>query len=314
MTTTDERTVSAERLKRLSVAVSVTLMAVLVAIKLVAWLASGSLVVLSSLLDSALDLVSALISAWSIRQSVQPADEDHRFGHAKAEPAAALVQSVFIAASGLLIAVESVQRLIDGAPIALAPQAAGLMLLSAALVLALILFQRSVVRRTGSMAIAAEADNYRGDMLAYAAVIGALIATHLTGFAWIDPVIALAISGFLFWNARRVAAGSLDVLMDRELDDDVRERIVAIAEAHPGTHGVHDLRTRTDGIRNFFELHLEIDGSLTLHDAHDIADEVETEIKQAFAPAEVLVHLDPAGLAEDRLDDAIREAEQDRSG
>lgn len=301
-------------LKRLSVMVSVSVMVVLVVIKLVAWLASGSLVVLSSLLDSALDLISALISAWSIRHANQPADAEHRFGHAKAEPAAALVQSVFVAASGLLIAVEAVQRLFAGDAIALAPQAAGLMVLSAVLVGGLIIFQRHVVRRTGSLAIAAEADNYRGDMLAYAAVIAALLATEATGARWIDPVIALAIAGFLLWNARRIAIGSLDVLMDRELDEGVRERILAQAESEPGVHGAHDLRTRSDGARNFVELHLEVDGRQTLAQAHRIAHRVSERIRDDLAPAEVLVHLDPHGLEEDRLDDAIEAAENRKQG
>lgn len=301
-------------LKRLSVMVSVSVMVLLVAIKLVAWLASGSLVVLSSLLDSALDLISALISAWSIRQANQPADAEHRFGHAKAEPAAALVQSVFVAASGLLIAVEAVQRLFAGDAIALAPQAAGLMVLSAVLVGGLIVFQRHVVRRTGSLAIAAEADNYRGDMLAYAAVIGALLATEATGARWIDPVIALAIAAFLLWNARRIAMGSLDVLMDRELDEDVREQILVQAESEPGVHGAHDLRTRSDGVRSFVELHLEVDGRQTLAQAHRIAHRVSERIRDDLAPAEVLVHLDPHGLEEDRLDDAIEAAENRKQG
>jgi ferrous-iron efflux pump FieF len=165
--------------------------------------------------------------------------------------------------------------------------------------MALVQFQKFVVRRTSSVAITADSLHYTGDVMINGSVIVSLGLAMTLGWTWTDPVFALAIAGYLLFNAWHIALSSLDLLMDRELPDDDRERIKQIARAHPEVRNLHDLRTRSSGQRGFIQLHLEMDGNLRLMDAHRIADEVEKAIGAEFPSHEVIIHEDPAGIRED---------------
>jgi ferrous-iron efflux pump FieF len=297
------------RLNRRAATFSLAVAATLVLAKLGAWLITDSIALLTSLVDSGVDLLASLVTLISLRQAALPPDRAHRFGHGKAEPLGAFAQAGFVAGSALILASESVQRLIAPQPVSQARLGIAVMLLAILLTGALVLYQRSVVRRTGSIAIRADSLHYRGDLLMNLAVIAALALTELTGSPLIDPLFALAIVAVLLYGAAGVGRQALDMLMDRELPADKRVHIRELALDHPAAQGVHDLRTRRAGADVFIELHLELAGELPLERAHDITHEVEARIREAFPDADIIVHQEPAGLEDERLDHKIAAVE-----
>jgi ferrous-iron efflux pump FieF len=290
----------AGRLMRHATLASVAVAATLIGVKLVAWGLTGSVSVLSSLVDSVMDVFASVVNFVAVRHALQPADREHRFGHGKAEPLAGLGQSAFIAGSAAFLIIEAVSRLLAPRLVEHVAVGIGVMVFSIAVTVVLVVFQRYVVRKTGSTAVGADALHYETDVLINGSVIVSLLCSSLLGWRWADPVFGFAIAVYLLWGAWRIAKRALDVLMDREFFDEDRSRLRSIVLAHPKVKGMHDLRTRSSGIQPFVQLHLELDGDMTLNEAHDIADEVEERIKQAFPGAEVIIHQDPEGLVEEQ--------------
>ena len=294
--TTDQ----AARLMRLATYASVSTAGMLVVVKFGAWLYTDSVSLLSTLLDSLLDAAASIVNLLAVRHALTPADREHRFGHGKAEPLAALGQSTFIAGSAIFLTIEAGHRLY--APRAVEHAGAGIAVMVFAIAVTLVLtrFQAYVVRKTGSVAIQADSLHYVGDLLVNGAVILALLAVSQLGWIHADPLFGLGIAGYILYNAWKIARGALDMLMDRELPEEARQRIKEIALSHAAVLDLHDLRTRTSGRQTFIQLHLEMDGKMPLHDAHDVADAVEAELLRAFPEAEVIIHEDPHGIEERR--------------
>jgi ferrous-iron efflux pump FieF len=294
-----------QKLRRLATYASITVASVLIVAKLGAYLVTDSVAMLSSLLDSTIDLLASLVTAWGVASALRPPDHDHRFGHAKAEPLAALAQAAFIIGSSVLLAYEAISRLYT--PHIIERETLGYITMGVAIVVTLILvqFQGFVSRRTGSMAISADKIHYMGDVAVNIAVVVVFALHQITGADWLDPVFAIGISALLSISAIRIAGQALHVLMDRELPDADRDAILAIVKAQPSVLGVHDLRTRTDSERLFIEFHLEHDENMTLKDAARISAKIVAAIVAKFPNADVSIHQDPAGLVEERLDQQI---------
>jgi ferrous-iron efflux pump FieF len=291
---------NASRLMRLATYASVLVASVLILAKLVAWLATDSVSMLSTLLDSVLDVAASLVNLFAVRHALTPADREHRFGHGKAEPLAALGQSAFVAGSAVLLIVEVVRRF--WRPQAVENGEIGILVMmgSIAVTAVLVLFQRHVVRKTGSLAISADRLHYLGDVLVNSAVIVALALTELLGWNWLDPAFGALIAAYILYTAWSIARSSFDMLMDRELPEEERQRIRSIATAHPQVRALHELRTRASGPSIFIQFHLEMAGEMSLYEAHRIADQVENQILAAYPGAEVIIHEDPSGVAERR--------------
>ncbi len=289
----------AGRLMRLATWASVAVAATLVVVKAATWWLTGSISVLSSLVDSLMDVMASLVNLFAVRHALQPPDAEHRFGHGKAESLAGLGQSVFIAGSAVFVTVEAVGRLLTPQPVEHAYVGIGVMVFSIVATVALVAFQRYVVGKTGSTAIGADALHYQTDVLVNGSVIVSLALSSLLGWHRADALFGLAIALYLLLCAWRIARRALDVLMDREFADDDRARIRDIVLAHPKVKGMHDLRTRSSGIQPFIQLHLELDGDIPLSEAHEIADQVEARIKERYSRAEILIHQDPEGLIEE---------------
>lgn len=285
-------------LMRLATRASVAVALILIATKVVAWLLTGSISILSSLIDSLMDVLASAINLFAVHHALQPPDAEHRFGHGKAEPLAGLGQSAFIAGSAVLLTIEAVRRLFEPQAVAAVEIGIAVMVFSMALSALLVAFQRYVARRTGSTVIAADALHYESDVLINGSVIVSLGLSHWLGWHAADPVFAIIIAGYLLRGAWTIAQKSLDVLMDREFPDEERARITEIALSHAEVTGMHDLRTRRAGLQQFIQLHLQMDGGKRLREAHEIADEVEAWICEAYPGAEVIIHQDPEGLAE----------------
>jgi ferrous-iron efflux pump FieF len=293
---TTTHAIEGARLLRLATVASVVVATVLVLGKLGAWMLTDSVSLLSSLIDSLMDVAASLVNLVAVRHAHTPPDPEHRFGHGKAEPLAGLGQAAFITGSGLFLLVEAIHRRIDPQPIEVGGIGIAVMIVSMALTIGLVRFQLHVVRRTGSTAIDADALHYRTDILVNGAVITAILLADHLGWTWADPAFALAIVAYILTSAWRIALRSLDLLMDREFPDADRARIRSIVLAHPEALNMHELRTRSSGVQPFIQFHLELDPHLSLLRAHEISDAIEAKVKAAFPGAEVIIHQDPAGM------------------
>jgi ferrous-iron efflux pump FieF len=290
----------AGRLMRLATYASVSVAVGLIAIKVIAFVLTDSVSMLSTLIDSLLDIAASLINLLAVRTALAPADREHRFGHGKAEPLAAMGQSAFIAGSAVFLLVEAGNRLFNPSPIQNTSIGLAVMAISIAATIVLVGFQRYVIRRTGSVAIQADSLHYLSDLFVNIAVVVSLLLWRQFGWAFVDPLFAAGIGCYILWTAWRIAQGAFDLLMDRELPDAARRKIRDIALAHHEVRDLHDLRTRSSGQATFIQFHLELDGDIPLSRAHTVSDEVEDAILVAFPGAEVIIHQDPAGLAEQR--------------
>jgi len=288
------------RLMRLATYASVAVALTLIVVKLVAWFMTDSISLLSTLIDSLLDAAASLVNLFAVRHALAPADREHRFGHGKAEPLAALGQSTFIAGSAIFLVIEAGNRLVTPQPIAKGEVGIFVMIFAIVVTFALTRYQKYVVHKTGSVAIQADSLHYVGDLLVNAAVIVALVLVAQFGWNIVDPIFAIAIAGYILKTAWEIARGAYDMLMDRELPEEERARIKDIALAHPDVIALHDLRTRTSGPQTFIQVHVEMDGAMSLYRSHAVADEVEASLLEAYPEAEVIIHQDPHGIKEDR--------------
>lgn len=284
------------RLLRLASTASVLVALVLIAAKGMAWFMTDSVSLLASLIDSVMDSAASLINLLAIRYALVPADEDHRFGHGKAEALAGLGQAAFICGSAMFLLLEAVDRLFN--PVEL--QATGLgiavMLFSLVLTGALVVLQRYVIHRTRSTAIRADSLHYFGDVLVNISIIVAL-ALAAAGWQSLDAWFGVAIAFYIVWNAWEIARDALVHLLDREVSDEVRGEILRLAESRPGVIGVHDLRTRLSGQQMFVQMHLELDRDMPLWQAHAVAEDVELAIRTHYTNCDVIVHEDPVAVA-----------------
>ncbi|GBD42369.1 Ferrous-iron efflux pump FieF [bacterium HR39] len=288
---------------------SVATALVIAGLKLAGALVTGSMALLASLADSVADLAASAITLLSVRIAAQPPDRHHRFGHGKAEALAAIAQGTLVAGATLLLAVEAVRRLLEPRPPEVPGVGVSVMLASMALTVALIAYQRRVVRRTGSRAIDADSLHYRTDLLSNGVVLAALLAAQAGFPAWLDPLVALGIAAWLFHGSWRIVRGAVDELMDRELPPDVRERVLAVVWGFPEVRGVHDLRTRRSGHVIFVEMHAEFDPDMPLREAHAVTERIETAVRRELPGAVVVIHQEPAGLPHAKLDRLIARQE-----
>lgn len=290
-------TASAEhgRLLRLATYASVTTAAVLILVKLAAWLLTGSVSVMASLLDSLMDAAASLVNLFAVHYSLRPPDVDHRFGHGKAEALAGLGQSAFIAGSALFLSLHAVERLLNPEPLTQVGVGIAVMGFAIVATLALLAVQRHVIRRTQSTAIRADALHYATDLAANTATLVALV---LASWGWpaLDPLFALGIAAYILYSAYQIARDAVNLLMDRELDPQVRGAILRAAAAVPGVLGVHGLRTRRSGPTPVIQLHLAVADELPLIEAHRISLAVEAALLDLMPGADVIIHQDPASL------------------
>ncbi|MSO70422.1 MAG: cation diffusion facilitator family transporter [Alphaproteobacteria bacterium] len=275
---------------------SVSVAVVLTAVKLAAWLATGSVAMLSSLVDSVLDAFASMTTMWALAHALTPADHEHRFGHGKAEPLASVGQAAFIAGSASFVLIEAVRRLWQPTPITATTLGIGVMVLAIAATLALLVYQHHVVRLTGSLAISGDSLHYAGDLLTNLAVILSLVLGGIFGFTLADPLLGTAIAVYLLYGSWTLARRALAMLMDEELPEAERARLSAIILAQSEVKAIHDLRTRASGPHRFIQFHLELDGALSLIAAHAVADRVEAAVRKEFPESEVIIHQDPAGV------------------
>jgi ferrous-iron efflux pump FieF len=277
---------------------SVTVAAVLVTIKIAAWLASGSVALLASTADSGLDLVASLITFFAVRYAAAPPDAEHRFGHGKAEAFASLVQGGLVFASAALIGREAISDLM--APKAIQDSGWALAVMGASIVLTglLIVAQNRVLKATSSVAVSGDRAHYATDLASNAIALAGIGLAAWLGIKSLDAVAALAIAAVLLWGAVSVFREASSQLMDRELSDDARAKIVALMTEDRRLTDVHQLRTRASGPYVHMQMHVDLDPQLTLEVAHEVIVAAENRVLSAFPSADIIIHADPRGRAE----------------
>ncbi|RGP41809.1 Protein p34 [Altererythrobacter insulae] len=267
----------------------------LVVIKLWATWRTSSTAMLGSLADTALDLVASIATLIGVWIAAQPADKNHRFGHGKAEALAAIFQVMLITLSAGGIALRAISQLAEGTETAAAEEGIAVSVIAIVATLALLAWQRHVIRQTGSLAIKTDHLHYQSDLLLNLAVIAALVLDQYFNVGIADPLMGLAIALWLGWNAWQSGGDAIDHLMDREWPEDKRQELVAIAAQHPELESLHDLRTRTSGDRDFVQFHVDLPGGMSVAQAHDIIERVEADLLRHFPDTELLIHIDPEG-------------------
>ncbi|WP_068875153.1 MULTISPECIES: cation diffusion facilitator family transporter [unclassified Phenylobacterium] len=292
--TAAETAVLTRRVTMLSVATA----AVLVTLKLAAWIVSGSTAMLASMADSGLDLVASLATAFAVRYAVAPPDAEHRFGHGKAEAFASLLQAGLVFASAALIAREAVSDFLDPHPLRQEGWAVAVMAVSTLLTGALITAQTRVLRRTASVAVSGDRAHYATDLASNLVALVGIAASAWLGINGLDAAAALVIAALLLWGAVGVFREASGQLMDRELPDEERAQIVALATEDPRLTDVHQLRTRASGPYVHIQMHADLDPQLTLEAAHAVIVAAEKRILAAFPAADIIIHADPRGRAE----------------
>ncbi|MGB4058407.1 MAG: cation diffusion facilitator family transporter [Alphaproteobacteria bacterium] len=284
------------RMALLAGGASVVTVAILIVIKLYATVQTGSASVLASLIDSIVDANVSLMTFWAIHISLKPADEDHRHGHGKIEGLAALMQAAFIGGAGVFLLLESVGHFVGGGRLeADNTVAIAIMVVSAVLSQSLVMVQKYTMKHAPSLAVEADHAHYASDVFINLGVVAVLLAISAGAPAWLDPAFAVAVAIYLGLTVHKIAGKGLDMLLDRELTGDARERITKKVLSHKYVMGMHDLRTHKSGMRVFISFDIELDPSLLLYNAHEIVREVEYELLMDFPHAEILIHADPHG-------------------
>lgn len=265
----------------------------IVLLKLSAAIVTNAAAALASFMDALLDMLVSMLNFFALRYALKPADDDHRFGHGKAEALMALFQAAFLTAAAVLLSYQGISRFFSPEPVGALQSGIWLTLVCTGLTLVLVLAQRWIIRRTGSLAVQADLAHYQSDILLNAAVLLALVLVA-NSLLWADAVMSLLIAGYLLWNAQQLARTSFTHLLDAELAPGLRQQIVAELLQLPQVLGVDQLRSRRSGPRVFVQLRLVLPDQLSLLQAHDIADVAERKIALLFSDAEVIIHVDPA--------------------
>lgn len=296
----------AKRLLRLASRASVATAIFLLIIKTLAYWMTGSVSIMASLLDSLMDIVASVINLLAIRVALTPADKEHPFGHGKAEALAGLGQATFIAGSAFFLMFQASNRIQHPQQIVAMDIGIIVMLISIVVTGLLIVFQRHVIKHTNSVAIRADSMHYLTDLLTNTMVIVALILAWW-GFQWMDPVMALLMGLYILYCAWQIIWESIQLLLDRELSDEIQQSIRDLVLADKDIEAIHELKTRGSGNAQFIQLHLEMDGNMSLFEAHIISDRVMDSLSNAFPAAEVLIHQDPYNDAPDQQQRIIRD-------
>ena len=280
---------------------SLLIASTLIVLKFYGWTATNSVSLLGSLADSLIDFLASIFVFIAITYSFLPADAKHRFGYDKSEGLAAFIQSLLIGISGIYVCFEAITRLLNPSQQINQPNIAiWIILVSIALTLALIMYQKYVVNKSQSMAIESDQYHYITDTFINLSVLFSIVITGWTRFIFMDAVVGLLISGVVLYTAFTLLKKSFKILLDQEIQSSYRNQIREIALQHPQVLGFHDLRTRDTGRKYIIQFHLELDPNMSLLDSHKITDEVTDNVLDAYPNSELIIHTDPLGIDEIR--------------
>ena len=282
---------------RAATTVAIVAASLLCAAKVFAWIMTGSAAILGSLADNLVDLTGSSAAALAARYAALAPDDNHRFGHHKAEALTALGQVALIGVSATIVAWQSVERLIWPEPLTNSYLALGTMIGSLVVTILLVGVQTYAMRRTGSLIVEGDRAQYLGDIVANLGALAAISVSAFWSMPRADALAGLATTAILISSGYRVARRAVPQLMDEELSDESKALVVDILQRDPDVIGFHALRTRRSGPRCFIQVDIDIDADLSFREAHRIVDRIELSIESAFPDADVIVHADPDGEA-----------------
>ena len=286
---------AAAGLNRSAAFASIAVALLLAGMKLWAVMQTGSAAMLGSLADTLLDLIASLATLAGVWVAAQPDDRNHRFGHDKAEALAAMFQVTLISISALVLALRSIQQFLAHAKTEAAADGILVSAIALAATLALLGWQRHVIAKTNSLAISTDHLHYKSDLALNLAVMAALALEQFAGFAGADALFGFAIALWLGWNAWKASQAAITQLMDQEWPEEKRSQLIEVLARHPELRGIHDLRTRTAGNRDFVQFHVWVDPEMTIRQAHIVMDDIELKLHAVFPALEILIHPDPEG-------------------
>jgi len=284
------------RLEKKATVASSSVAALLVFIKLSIGVLSGSIAVLASAIDSLLDLTVSLFNYFALHNAEKDPDEKFHFGRSKLEPLAAVMEGTIISLSALFIFYEAVAKIIHSEPVEYMRESIIVMSISLVITGALVFFLSYVAKKTNNMVIRADALHYKTDLFSNGAVLIALFAVHYSGITLIDPILGIAIAFYMIYSAVPIIKEGILMLLDIALPKEDIDKIIEIIKSEPEVTGYHYLRTRVSGSHIFISFHAVFNVSISLYDAHTIADKIELKIKQLFGEDKklhILIHMDP---------------------
>lgn len=284
------------KLNSRAIILSVSLSIVLVVMKAYAWNETGSVSVLTSFLDSAMDVMISALNLAAVIYAAKPADDDHSFGHSAIEDIVGLVQATFLGTSGLFVIYQAIERFFNPQPVTESETGIVIIAISITFALVIVIYQAIVSRRTNSLVLRAELMHYASDLLLNAAIIVSLVLAAMPQYEYVDPLLGLAIALYILRGAWQIGRRAFNNLMDRELEDSERDELQKIIREHQGIEGFHDFKTRRSGSRVFVQCHIEIDSSLSFLQAHTITDSLEDKLLKVLPEAEIILHQDPVKL------------------
>ncbi len=278
------------RAARISLATAIAL----TGLKLVTAMITGSLAVLSSAVDSLLDIFMSSANYFGIRQAEMPPDSKHPFGHGKFETLATIFQSLMITLSGSWILYESVRRLIHGSTLSRLEEGMAVLLLSTVVSWKIARYLKTTGLETDSSALQADSLHFAMDVYTNGALVVGLGLVLWLEIAWLDPVLSLLVGGYVLFEAFRLIRHGLSDFLDEQLPESVRLEIADIIERHEAhIVGYHQLRTRRAGSQKIVNFHLTVCKHLSVEKAHAIADHLELRLREIIPNCDVTIHLDP---------------------
>lgn len=280
--------------KKKAASVSITASLILFCIKITFGLLTNSLSIIASAIDSFLDLSASVINFFSIYHSSKPADEDHKYGHEKAEAIAALFQGIIIITSSLFLVFEALKRLNKNIILDQLDKGIVVMIISLFVSFFLSRYLKAVAVKTESIALHADSFHFKTDLYTNITIITGLIIVKITGLNTLDSIITILVAAYIIYSTYEIIKNSIDVLMDRELSNDKLSIIESTIKDHSkDIKGFHKLRTRNTGSTKFIEFHLEVNKELSFIEAHDLSEEIIKELEIKIPNSEIIVHVDP---------------------
>ncbi|MCU0975364.1 MAG: cation diffusion facilitator family transporter [Steroidobacteraceae bacterium] len=287
-----KESVSLTRFAWLSVAAAVAT----ILLKGAAWWLTGSVGLLSDALESFVNLAGALMALWMLTLAARPADEDHAYGHGKAEYFSSGVEGALILIAAASIAWAAIGRLLEPQPLERIGLGVGVSALAAMLNLGTSLVLMRAARQHESITLRANAHHLLTDVWTSAGVVAAVAAVALTGWLWLDPVVALAVAANIVWTGTRIVRSSIDGLMDRALPEQELAVLRAVLDRYTGPHvRYHALRTRQSGRRRFVSVHVLVPGTWSVGEGHRLLEYLEADLRAALPNTSVFTHLEPLG-------------------
>jgi len=275
--------------------VSSSVAAVLTLIKLVLGIASGSVAVLASAVDSVLDMFVSIFNYFAISNSEKPADKIFNYGRGKIEALASVIEGTIITISGLFLLYQAVDKAINGEVSQYLDISIYVMIISLIITISLVLYLNHIAKKTNSMVIKADALHYKTDVFSNIAVLVSLVLVTFTGYELIDVFVGGGIALYIIYSAYELIHDGILVLLDRAVDEELVKKIEQIIKENDRVNAYHLLKTREAANQTFVEVHLVFDCIITLMDAHRASDSIEHKIKKLDKNRNwiINIHMDP---------------------